>query len=375
MIQRITSLSEQVTDFGRFLRGKGFDISPDREALALRAIATELQRKKEFKLALKSVFTTDKKTFESFDQHFDHYFTERKKGVNSKIKEQAQENQKKKRTPPSEAAFKSLKNWMNGNRSEEDELASYGGDLKLTEKDLSSYTDEDLKASEELVKQLARRIKRKPGRRKTTTKRASQPDLRATLRKNLKRGLEINELVFTKPKPKPVRIVLLTDVSRSMEVYSRFFVQFMYAFEKIYPKIDTYVFSSSLTKISDEIHGKDFKKAFANLSDYVPNWSGGTKIGKSLNEFVSQRIHQRIDSKTIVIIVSDGLDTGEPELVAQSLKAIKKRAKKIVWINPLAGNPGFQPKAAAMQASLPFIDTFSSGHNLESLKRLILRGL
>jgi uncharacterized protein with von Willebrand factor type A (vWA) domain len=375
MIQRITSLTEQITDFGRFLRGKGFDISPDREALALKAIGTELHRKKEFKLALKSVFTTDNKTFESFDQHFDHYFTERKKGVNSKIKEQAQENQKKKRTPQSEAAFKSLKNWMNGNRSVEDELAAYGGDLKLTEKDLSSYTDEDLKASEELVKQLARRIKRKPGRRKTTTKRASQPDLRATLRKNLKRGLEINELVFTQAKPKPVRIVLLTDVSRSMEVYSRFFVQFMYAFEKVYPKIDTYVFSSSLTKISDEIHGKDFKKAFANLGDYVPYWSGGTKIGKSLNEFVSKKINQRINSKTIVIIVSDGLDTGEPTLVGQALKAIKKRAKKVVWINPLAGNPDYQPKAAAMQAALPFIDTFSSGHNLESLKSLVLKDL
>lgn len=374
MITRITSLTAQLTDFGRYLRSKGYDVSPSREAMALEAISSNLRSRESFKGALKGIFPTDRKTFLQFDEHFEQYFTERKKGVNSKIKEQGREV-KKKAKPQSEAAFRSIKNWIHGNRKEEEELAAYGGELKLTHKDLSTFSEEDLKASEKLIRQLARQVKQKASRRKILSARSTRPDLRATIRKNLKYGAEINELVFTQPKPKPVKIVLLTDVSRSMEIYSRFFVQFMYAFEKVYPKIDTYVFSSSLTKISDEIHGKDFKKAFANLGDYVPNWCGGTKIGKSLNEFVSKKINQRIDNKTIVMIVSDGLDTGDPTLVSQSLKVIKKRAKKIVWINPLAGNPDYRPKAAAMEAALPYINVFSSGHSIESLKKLILKEL
>ncbi|MGR3811212.1 vWA domain-containing protein [Jiulongibacter sp. NS-SX5] len=373
MISRITSLTEQITDFGRYLRSKGYDISAAREALALEGLKVGHFDKAGFKLTLKSVFPTSHQNYQDFDQHFDLYFKERKKGVDAKIKEQAKEV--KKRTPQSEASFKSLKNWLHGGKQEEDELAAYGGELRLTEKDLSGFTDEDLRASQELIRQLARRIRKKPGRRNVFSKTATQPNLKATLRKNLKRGTEINELVFTRKKPRAVRIVLLTDVSRSMEVYSRFFVQFMHAFQQVYPRIDTYVFSSSLTKISEHIYRKDFKRAFANLGDYVPNWSGGTKIGKSLNEFVSQKINQRIDSKTIVIIVSDGLDTGEASLVSAAMRKIKTRAKKVVWVNPLAGNPEYQPKAAAMQAALPYIDVFSSGHNLGSLKKLVLKDL
>jgi uncharacterized protein len=370
MLKRFTSLPAQIIHFGSYLRRKGYDITPEREAMALESLSFGIGEKQEFRLTLKSIFPTNKKTAEQFDGHFEQYFKEIKKGVDSKIKNQEQEAEKPKQKPQSEAAFKSLKNWLHGNRQEE-ELAAFGGDSKPEKKDFSSYTDGDIREAEFLIKQLVNRIKSKPSRRQIETKNG-QLNLRNTLRKNLKNGSEINFLAFSKQKPKPSRIAIITDVSRSMEVYSRFFVQFMYAFDKVYPRIDTYVFSSELYKISDDFKDKNFKKSLQNLSEHVQIWSGGTQIGKSLNSFVSSKLNQRIDKKTIVMIVSDGLDTGEASLVSKAMKIIKNRAKNVIWINPLAGNPSYKPTAQAMQAALPFIDKFTSGHNLESLKKLIL---
>ncbi len=369
MVYRINSLSGQITDFGRYLRNKGFDISPDREALALESLDFHLADRQLFKLTLKSIFPTDKATLISFDNHFEHYFKERRKAVDAKIKESKKGKSIQK--PSAEASFQSLKNWLHGNKNSEEELSAFGGETILTKKDFSSYTETDIAASKKLIQNLVNRLRKKPGRRKLAVNKAYQPDLKLTIRKNLSKDAEINRLYFTEKKPKPTKIVLLTDVSRSMELYSRFFTQFMFAFKKVYSKIDLFVFSSDISKVSAEMKGRDFQKTLENLSEIVPHWSGGTKIGYCLDKFVNKNFNQNIDLKTIVIIVSDGLDTGEIDKLANSLKKIKKRAKAIVWINPLAGNKNYTPSTASMQTALPFLSLFSAGHNLESLKNVM----
>jgi uncharacterized protein with von Willebrand factor type A (vWA) domain len=371
MIYRINSLSGQIVDFGRYLRDKGYDISADREAMALEAINLQLSDRQLFKYTLKSIFPTDKTTRISFDEHFEQYFKERRKAVDSKIKDS--QKQKSIQKPNSEASFQSLKNWLYGKKNEEEELAAFGGDTILSKKDFSSYTETDIKESKKMIQNLVKNLQKKHGRRKIKVKKAIQPDLRLTMRKNLSQGTEINQLFFTEKKPKPTRLVLLTDVSRSMELYSRFFTQFMFAFKKVYSKIDLYVFSSDISQITDKMKGHDFQKTLQNLSDIVPHWSGGTKIGYCLDKFVSKNFNQKIDLKTIVMVVSDGLDTGDIEKLSASLKTIKKRAKAIVWINPLAGHLNYSPSTASMQAALPYLNLLSAGHNLESLKNVMLK--
>ena len=244
--------------------------------------------------------------------------------------------------------------------------------ITIDKADFSAFTDDDLAEAEKLIKLIARRLAQKPSRRFEPTRRGGVLDLRRTLQKNFRNGEEILFLHHKKAKPTRVKLFLICDVSKSMEIYSRFFVQFMYAFKKVYHRIETYIFSTSLQRISDELNESDFQTALRKVSDIVPHWAGGTDIGQSLQSFAENDC-QQLDRKSIVLIISDGLDMGEPEIVEESLKAIKKRANKIVWLNPLAGHAGYKPEARTMKAALPLLDVFSSGHNFETLKEVILK--
>ncbi len=377
MVQRETSLSAHIVAFSRFLRTKGFIISPNRESDALVALTHVEPNKDNFYLTLRCIFPQNPKNLKDFDLLFDNYWKELEKGVNSKIALSEEVSEKKKKKPVEKKqtapAFESLKNWLYGNKDKEEELAAYGTDISLEKRDFSSFTDDDLAEAESLIKLIARRLAQKPSRRFEPAKRKGILDFRRTLQKNFRKGEEILFLHYKKPKPTRIKLFLICDVSKSMEIYSRFFVQFMYAFRQVYHRIETYVFSTSLHNISAELNETDFRTALNKLSENVPQWAGGTDIGSSLKHFAETDCQRFLDRKSIVLIVSDGLDMGEPEVVEESLKMIKKRANKIIWLNPLAGNAGYKPEARAMKAALPFLDVFASGHNFESLKKVILK--
>ena len=153
-----------------------------------------------------------------------------------------------------------------------------------------------------------------------------------------------------------------------MELYSRFFVHLIYAFQNAYDKIETFVFSTALHRVSAILDHYDFEKAFDTISDRVPHWSGGTTIGSCLNHFVQEYGYGMLDKKTIVLILSDGWDTGDPELMTEAMKNIYKKSKKVIWLNPLAGSTNFSPEVMGMKMALPYIDVLASAHNLESLR-------
>ncbi len=196
------------------------------------------------------------------------------------------------------------------------------------------------------------------------------PDLRKTLRKNLRRGGELLDIIHRRPKRNRLKLVLLCDVSRSMELYSAFLIQFMYAFQQVYRRMETFVFSTSLKRITSLLKQKNFHEAMQHLSNENNGWSGGTRIGESLNAFVNEYGKKLIDSKTIVVILSDGWDTGNIDLIKSNMEFIHAKSKKLIWLNPLAGFEDYKPHVSAMKAALPFIDVFAPVHNVESLKRL-----
>lgn len=377
MLQRETEISAHIVAFSRYLRLKGFMISPMRESDALLALTHIEPTKQNFYLALRCIFPQNFKNLRDFDAIFDKYWKELEKGVDAKIAMAEEESAKKKKKPVEKKqtapAFESLKNWLYGNKEKEEELAAYSDGISLEKKDFSAFTDDDLAEAEKLIKLIARRLAQKPSRRFEPTRHGGILDLRRTLQKNFRNGEEILFLHHKKAKPTRVKLFLICDVSKSMEIYSRFFVQFMYAFKKVYHRIETYVFSTSLQRISDELNESDFRTALQKVSDTVPHWAGGTDIGQSLWSFAENDCQRLLDRKSIVLIISDGLDMGEPEIVEESLKAIKKRANKIVWLNPLAGHAGYKPEARSMKAALPLLDVFSSGHNFETLKEVILK--
>ena len=154
-----------------------------------------------------------------------------------------------------------------------------------------------------------------------------------------------------------------------MDIYSRLLLQFVYGLQNSFARVESFVFATSLSRITGELKNKTYKRALDRLSANVQGWSGGTRIGASLASFNAQWL-RRIDKRTVVIILSDGWDTGQPEQLASVLSQLNERAGRLIWLNPLLGNHSFQPLTRGMQAALPFINVFAPAHNLASLRAL-----
>ncbi|MFN8343853.1 MAG: VWA domain-containing protein [Spirosomataceae bacterium] len=374
LISRQTELSAHVVAFSRFLRAKGLPVGPDREADALKALAeVNVGEESQFYLALRSIYPQNRKQLREFDELYAKYWKELAKAVDSKIKDEAQESkQKKKKAPNAEASFEALKNWLNGqHQTASEELAAYSLGEPLSQKDFSSYTDEDLYEARRIIRALVQRIAKTLSRRYTASRSGGQLDLRRVLRNNFRKGDEILDLFYRRPARNKIRLVLLCDVSKSMELYSRFWVQFMFAFQNLYQSIETFVFSTRLCRITEDLKEMEYTQALENLSERVPNWSGGTDIGAALREFVQEYGLKKLNSRTVVLIISDGMDTGEGEDLAQSMERIRRKARRVIWLNPLAGSPDYRPEVKALKAVLPHLDLHAPAHNLDSLKRVV----
>lgn len=179
---------------------------------------------------------------------------------------------------------------------------------------------------------------------------------------------EIIELRRRARRRRKVRLVLLCDVSGSMDLYSRFLLQFLYALQNVFGRVETFTFATRLTRVSDLLRGPSYKSALGRLAD-VSDWSGGTRIGDSLRDF-NETWGSLVDRRTIVLILSDGWDTGEPDVLAQEMLTVKRRAARVIWLNPLLGNPTYEPLSRGMAAALPLVDRFAAAHNLASLREL-----
>jgi uncharacterized protein with von Willebrand factor type A (vWA) domain len=195
----------------------------------------------------------------------------------------------------------------------------------------------------------------------------SKLDLRRTIRRNIHYGGEPLNLVHRARPDRPVRIVVLLDVSGSMKLYSRFFLQFVKGLVSEWIDTDAYLFHTRLVRVSDALREKDSIKAMARLALMAEGFGGGTRLGGSLKTFNDRHAKRALNSRTVIIILSDGYDTGAPDLMAGELKRLKKRVRRIVWLNPVLGWRDYEPITQAMALALPMIDHFCAANTLESL--------
>ena len=237
----------------------------------------------------------------------------------------------------------------------------------LATRDFSTFSPDQLDELYRLTIQIARRLARRISRRRRPARRRGALDLRRTLRANLTRG-ELIDLRFRRRKRRKVRLVLLCDVSGSMDLYSRFLLQFLFALQRAFSRVETFTFSVHLTRVTDHLRSRSYREVLRKLAD-VRDWSGGTRIGESLAEF-NRHWGALVDRRTIVILLSDGWDTGDPDLLAAELLRIKRRAGRLIWLNPLLGNPSYEPLTRGMAAALPLVDDFAAAHNLAALRDL-----
>ena len=368
MIFHRTSLSANIVQFCRYLRQKGFVIGVQEESVALMALQSiEYTDPAIFRMALKATLCRSKIQTEEFDSLFNDYWKKLEKAIDAKLKYR----ESKKIPPIQSASFKSLKTWLHGNRSQvTEEIATYSTHENLSQKDFSTIPKEDVNELMQILKALAKRLAAKKDRRYKFTHRKDMPDLRQTLRRNLRRGGELLEIAYRKPKRHRVKMVLLCDVSKSMELYTIFLLQFMYAFQQVNKGMETFTFGTSLKRISAFLKDKNFSEALYLLKAENTDWQGGTRIGESLETFVNNYSKDFLDSKTTVIILSDGWDKGNMLLLEKNMQILHKKAKKIIWLNPLAGYSSYRTEVAGMQTAMPYIDVFASVHNVDSLRRL-----
>jgi uncharacterized protein with von Willebrand factor type A (vWA) domain len=198
------------------------------------------------------------------------------------------------------------------------------------------------------------------------------PDLRRTLRSSLRTGGEPIDRAWRRRRQRPRRLVLLLDVSGSMADYSRALVLFAHAVVRTDPRCEVFCFGTRLTRLTPALAAADPDGALAAVGALAPDRGSGTRIGESLKTFLDEHGHRGLARGAVVVIFSDGLEIGDATLLAGQTERLARLAHRTVWLNPLKGDPGYEPLTRGMRAALPHVDAFESGHNLESLEALAL---
>ena len=232
---------------------------------------------------------------------------------------------------------------------------------------------EDLLAIEALMRRFARRMKHVRLRREARAWRGRRLDLAATIRRSVGSGGTPLRLAWRRQRRVRPRLVLLIDVSRSMAPYSFFYLRLARALSAELTDIRSFIFHTHLTAVSEPLQEPDPYRAQQRLQIIAHGWAGGTRIGASLAQFNREHAPRCVHSRTALIIVSDGYDSGEPQQLAAALAALRRRARRIVWLNPLCAHPDYTPVSAGMQAALPHLDLLAPGADLVSLEAALPR--
>lgn len=235
----------------------------------------------------------------------------------------------------------------------------------LLRRDVGKLAPEEVPELERLAQELARRLAYRLSRRLRRHRRGAI-DPGRTFRRALRQGGEILHLRRRRPRRTRARVVALLDVSGSMQPYGRFLLLFLAALAGRLPRLEAFTFSTHLTRVTRQVRARDLEGAARAAQD----WAGGTRIGASLATFLAGYAEGLVDRRTALLILSDGLDTGDTELLAQAMARLRSLAGRIIWLNPLAGDPAYEPLARGMRAALPNVDVLAPAHSLESLMRL-----
>ena len=247
---------------------------------------------------------------------------------------------------------------------------TYSAREALRRRDFSELDEDEVRAIERLMEQLiwqlgqrlTRRHRRGPG---------AGIDWRRTLRRSLRYGGDIIEWAREERKVKPRPLVVIADISGSMERYTRLLLHFIYCVTHgLGQRVEAFAVGTRLTRLSRHMQEKDVERALADVSDAVADWAGGTRIGESLKTFNYEWARRVLGGGAVVLLISDGWDRGDPELLGAEMALLRRSCYRLIWLNPLLGAPDYEPLTRGMQAALPHVDDFLPVHNLESLEAL-----
>ena len=367
--------------FGRVLRGLGMDVNPGRMMDLVSALDhIEVGNKADFFYAARTLLVHDREDLELFDQAFDlfwrkpaeewdiqdwHSFSRRRRSKKPIVTLPPLKDEQPASTDSDSSATEPL--------TVIEVTRTYSDREVLRHKDFEQMTVEESDAVQEMMSHLHWKISERRTRRRRPGK-GELLDLRRTLRRSLRAGGEIFNWSYREPKLKPRPLVIIADISGSMERYTRVLLHFIYGMKAaLTQRVEAFVFSTRLTRITRPLQIRDLDIALKNVGELVHDWAGGTRIGESLKYFNFEWGRRVLGHGAVVLIISDGWDRGDVELLDHEMARLKRNCHRVIWLNPLLGAADYEPLTRGIQAALPHVDNFLPVHNLASLEDLANR--
>lgn len=369
-----------LTLFARLLRELGFAISPEQVSDLARILQIiGVTRREDVYHAARAIFVAKQSELGLFTRAFGLFFaiqgkpqqnvidpthTPVKRALRPKTIQQLAEETKQdaaregKQDPP-----------------ESKEIPFYSAIEIFKTKRFDQFSDEELRAARQLIQQLRWRVSVRKTRRYKRTTRGARLDLSRVMRKNLKHGADLYDLPARERKSKPRPLIVLADLSGSMERYSRLVLHLVHALSAsdVASHVETFVFSTQLTRITNDLKRKSVDAALTRVSARVRDFGGGTRIGDALKTFNYKWARRVLRNGAVVLIISDGWDCGDLELLRDEIARLQKSCHRLMWLNPLLGNAAFRADAQGLQIALPYVDDHLPIHNLESLEQMIFK--
>lgn len=367
--------------FGRLLRGLGLDVNPGRMMDFIHGLDyINIGQRSDFYYAARTLLVHDQKDIPLFDQAFEMFWQNPKEGWLNLPPGGIYPNHHPNKLVASYPLIEP--DSKRGSLVEESPnrnghillqiTRTYSDRELLRQKDFSKMTSEELEAVKVLMRLLTFRL----GVRRTRRLRSGngqRPDLRRTLRLSYKTGGEVMIWALRGPKFKPRPLVILADISGSMERYTRLLLHFLYGLAQSHNQpVEAFVFSTRLTRITRQLQDKNIERALGELSQVVHDWAGGTRTGESLKKFNYEWGRRVLGRGAVVLFISDGWDRGDVNLLGTEMARLHRSCHRLIWLNPLLGSPVYEPLTRGAQAVLPHVDDFLPVHNLASLEDLVI---
>jgi uncharacterized protein len=366
------SIVTHVVTFGRILREVGLEVGPGRVADALRALdAVDLTRREDVYFSLRQTLVSRQDELDLFDRAFSAWFLRAPVVAPQRLVKPVEQLHRLSDT----FADRSGDDDESG-AEERIDLGASGQEL-LKEKDFGEMSPDEFRRVRRLMAEIARRRPQRSSRRRTPDANGGTIDMRRMIRKSLKTGGDPAERAFRSRKRVPRKLVVLCDVSGSMDSYARALLLFLHAVVGSGRGVEAFAFGTRLSRLTSDLGTRDPEAALEKCTAAVVDWGSGTRIGASLKEFNDTWGRRALSRGAVVVVVSDGWEREDPLLVGREMAKIARAAFAVVWVNPLKGNPEYQPLAGGMRAALPSVDRFLAGHNLRSLEALadVLAGI
>ena len=374
-------LLPRLSAFAHLLRDAGLEAGPRRLTDATRALNhIDLRQQADFRSALRAVFVSRKEDIPIFEAAFDIFWAPPDPRVTAGS---IPGRSRSLPMSPERAKAWSAALGLHGSQMNREQEAKavpasssgYSAEELLRNKDFEQMTWEETQQVRKLLEQSAWRVAERRTRRMRPA-RLGQIDLRRSARHAIRSSGELMQLFRKRPRMRRRPLVLICDVSGSMESYSRLLMIFAYAIARR-EDLEAFVFSTRLTRITRQLRQRDIDKALESVSKGVHDFSGGTRIGDALADFNRHWARRVLGHGAVVIIVSDGWDRGDPAQLTAELIHLRRSAHRLIWLNPLIGSEGYQPLTRGMAAALPYCDDFLAAHNVKALDDLgrLLAGL